>query len=193
MPQIHAPPDAPPSTDPVRAAMNDSKVLKSLATAARIRLRRWMKYASNAALDQAVEEVVSETLATAWEKVATYDPNRADVCTWVRGYLNKIAMKRLERVIRRKTIGLPSDLADPSPSAEDRLIAAADKESLRGAFASLDSVDRRIADLHFVEGMAHVEIATALGITDVNSRVRVCRIKEKLTALLSPSKKGGPS
>jgi len=102
-------------------------------------------------------------------------------------------MKRLERVIRRKTIGLPSDLADPSPSAEDRLIAAADKESLRGAFASLDSVDRRIADLHFVEGMAHVEIATALGITDVNSRVRVCRIKEKLTALLSLSKKGGPS
>jgi len=193
MTQSHAPPSAVSGHDPVRTALGDPQVLAKLATAARIGLRRWMKHSSQAALEQAVEEVVSETLEAAWSKAVTYDPSRANVCTWIRGYLNKIATKRKDRAIRRKTTCLSNDLADPSPSAEDCLIAAADKERLRGAFASLDSVDRRIADLHFLEGKAHAEIAAALGITDVNSRVRVSRIKEKLTQLLSPLKKGGQS
>jgi RNA polymerase sigma factor (sigma-70 family) len=193
MPQIHAPPDAPAPSELVRAGMADSDTREKLATAARIALRRGMPSAPRAALEQAVEEVVAETLAAAWAKAATYDPGRASVCTWIRGYVNKIALKRRDRTIRRKTTGLPEDLADPAPSAEECFFAAAEKESLRKAIDSLDPFDRRIADLHLVEGRAHSEIAAALGITDVNSRVRFCRIKKELTAKLSPSREGGQS
>ena len=88
---------------------------------------------------------------------------------------------------------MPNDLVDPSPSVEDRLIAASEKESLHRALASLDPFDRRIADLHFVEGKPHAEVAAALGITAVNARVRACRIKKELAAKLSPSSQGGQS
>ena len=62
MTQSHAPPSADPGHDSVRAALGDPQVMAKLATAARINLRRWMKYASQAALEQAVEEVVSSTV-----------------------------------------------------------------------------------------------------------------------------------
>ena len=193
MPSIHAPPDALMHADPVRQALDDPLVREKIAVAARIALRRWMKYAKPQSLEQAAEEVASEAQATAWGKSSSYDPKLGSPCSWICGFVYRVAMKRNDRILRRKTTGLPIDLADPSPSAENCLIAAADRESLRGAFAALDTVDRRIADLHFVEGKPHAEVAAALGITPVNARVRTCRIRKELSAILSPFNKGGQS
>lgn len=64
-------------------------------------------------------------------------------------------------------------------SYEDQLILMYD------AVKTLSDIDKALVFL-YLENKNYKEIATTLGITEVNSRVKMNRIKEKLRIILNP-------
>ena len=194
MPRIHAPPDAVTEADPVRTALEDPQVRDRILGAARRFVKLSKPYSTRTALEHDAEDLASRAQAKSLEKASTFDPVRGgSVTAWVIGFVRNIARERDSRKLCGDPSGLSERRADPSPSAQDSLILESDRELVRAALAKLHPDDRELARLCYTEGMKPAEIAVGTGITAVNARVRLCRIRKELAAILSPSFPGGRS
>lgn len=61
--------------------------------------------------------------------------------------------------------GTGAEPADPSPNAEQAMLAREDAEALASAIAALPEGAGRVFRLHKLEGMSHAEVAARLGIS----------------------------
>ncbi len=194
MVHVHHPPPDLAEPDPVRAALVDPVVLRSLAVGGRVLLRRWMPHSHRTELESAAEDLVSEAQVTALENAAGFDPSRgAAVTTWIHGILKNLARKRFTRIRRGPDAEGLANVADPGPAVQDQLIRESDREQVRLALAKLDPLDRRIAHLTYYESMPNAVTAAEVGLTPVGLRVRLYRIRKELFQLLSPTFPGGRS
>ena len=191
MTQIHAPPDAP--ADVVKAALGDSEVRRKLHDTALASLARWKPYASRAALEHDAEDVVSRAQLTALKKARSFDASRASVKSWTQGIVRNLARALCGRTIPSAPPAELDTCSDGGESPQDRLIRSAERELVHAALAKIDADDRELVRLHYFEGIAAPDVAVRLGITPLNARVRLCRLRKVLFAILSPSIRGGRS
>lgn len=107
-------------------------------------------------------------------------------CRWcpatVKGYLLTIARNlHLESVRRRKRLTeLPPELSDSSPQPEHVVIHKTELEALQAYLQTFPELDRATLLLR-ADGMAYDEIAQALNISLAAAKVKVHRLRLKLT------------
>jgi RNA polymerase sigma-70 factor (ECF subfamily) len=101
---------------------------------------------------------------------------------WLRGVMTRMALGRLRQSKRRET--LAAARANPASTRDDPWNAV----DLDRAIAALPDALRVVFVLKQVEGYAHEEIATMLGISSGASRVRHLRALRQLRASLNPAR-----
>ena len=191
---VHDPPPpvtAPPN--PVHEALRDPATHLLILRAARIRLRPRMAYTHRTQLEHAAEEIAARAEVLALEKAANFDESRGGVAVWIRGFVGKLVLQQFGR--RRKNLGDQSlaQVADASPSAQGKLIRESERKAVQEALERIGSFDRRLVELCYFDGLPREEIARIVGISTVNVRVKLCRLRKELHTLLSPKIDGGQS
>jgi RNA polymerase sigma-70 factor (ECF subfamily) len=177
-------PAAPPN-DPVRTALDDSALRDGLLEHALAILGKRLRHRPATDRSDAAMVAFQETCVRALEKRHDYVPT-LPVRPWLHGIMNLVLCETIRGVRRLPAqelkdaaawealaIDLTPDVAETVPNR----LAAADY------LASLKGEDRQVLELRFYQGLSHDDIASRLGITPGNARVRLCRALIALKAV----------
>ena len=123
--------------------------------------------------DQA-KDLTQETFITVWEKLPTFR-NESNIGTWIYRIATNTCLSQLKKRDKvKKAIELDNmNLPDP-PDMDDEI------KLLYQFISELPELDRIIISLE-LEEIKQNEISKIVGLSDSNIRVKIHRIKEKLT------------
>lgn len=147
------------------------------------RLKAWLMRLGTP--EDVAEELMQESLITAWRRAASFDPVQASVATW----LFTIARnKRIDRLRREKRpeidLSDPLLVPDPEPAPDEIVDAAQDEAHLRAALKDLPEEQLHLLRLAFFSDLSHRDIAQRenLPLGTVKSRIRLAlaRLKTRL-------------
>ena len=119
-------------------------------------------------------DMIQEVFIRIWEKHDEFR-NESEVNTWI----YRIAVNCCLTEIRRKKSYETRIQTYRQPEGDSAEKQQHDQEILHQCIAQLDEPDRLLAML-VLEDLSQQEIAKVLGLTEVNTRVKVHRLKEKL-------------
>lgn len=177
-------PAAPPN-DPVRTVLDDSALRDGLLEHALAILGKRLRHRPATDRSDAAMVAFQETCVRALEKRHDYVPT-LPVRPWLHGIMNMVLCEtiRKERGLPAQELkdvaaweGLAIDLTPDVAETVPNRLAAADY------LARLKGEDRQVLELRFYQGLSHDEIASRLGITPGNARVRLCRALIALKAV----------
>lgn len=120
------------------------------------------------------EDMAQETFIIVWQQLPKFR-NEASVGTWIFRIASNNCLRQIEKEKRFIRAGLPMNLAEEKQPAPESQI-----QYLYKCIAELPEIDRIIISLE-LENIKQVEIANIVGLSEANIRVRIHRIKEKLT------------
>lgn len=137
------------------------------------------------------DELVQETLVALWRRAASYDPQRAQVSTWVYTIARNLRIDHHRRQAGM-AVAAPDDWdAEQQPAdahlAPDELLHAWQRErGVQQALAELPAEQAQVLRLSFFDEQPHSRIAQELGIPlgTVKSRIRLA--VNQLRRLLEP-------
>jgi RNA polymerase sigma-70 factor, ECF subfamily len=119
------------------------------------------------------KDLVQETFISVWKNLSTFR-NESKISTWIFRIATNNCLRAIERSKRMVKTELPINLpALSEDTKEDKLTF------LYNCIAELEETDRIIISL-VLEDLPQAEIASIVGISNGNVRVKVHRIKEKL-------------
>ena len=119
-------------------------------------------------------DVTQETFITVWQKLGQFR-NESAIGTWIFRIASNYCLRQLEKQNRMPFSEMPVDLEDkPPPDTESQV------QLLYKCIAELPEIDRIIISLE-LEDVKQAEIASITGLSETNIRVKVYRIKEKLS------------
>jgi RNA polymerase sigma-70 factor (ECF subfamily) len=120
------------------------------------------------------EDLAQETMLAVWRKAGQFDPEKAQVSTWI------FTIARNLRIDARRRERDPQAFAEffenaPEPLPSEHLLSAERCEQVHRAMKILPPDQAEAIRLSFFEDKPHSEIATALGLPlgTVKSRVRL--------------------
>ncbi|MFK0332941.1 sigma-70 family RNA polymerase sigma factor [Rhizobium sp. NPDC090275] len=121
------------------------------------------------------DELTQEVMLSVWRKAHLYDPNRAQVSTWIFRIARNLYIDTLRRRIPEFDESDPAFVPEEAPSADRLLVDAQDADALRRALGQLKEEHLEVLRLSYFEEMPHSAIASALGIPlgTVKSRIRM--------------------
>jgi RNA polymerase sigma-70 factor, ECF subfamily len=120
------------------------------------------------------KDISQETFITVWQKLPEFR-NESAIGTWIFRIASNQCLRQLEKQKRMPKSELPEQLeATQDISNEGRI------NFLYKCIAELNEIDRIIISLE-LEDVKQAEIAEIVGISESNVRVKIHRIKEKLT------------
>ncbi len=120
------------------------------------------------------KDMAQETFILIWRKLPQFR-NESAVGTWIYRIASNNCLRQIERNNRMPKTDLPEQIEDtlePDMEWQSRL--------LYKCIAELPETDRIIISLE-LEDVKQAEIAKITGLSESNVRVKICRIKEKLT------------
>ena len=124
---------------------------------------------------------MQEALLRAWRRIDTlHDEERFEA--WLVAICRREALRRIATQadwIELQTPGEDAPADDPMARIDDRL-------ALQDVIGRLPPTDRRLMWLRFGEDRAHRQVADMLGMTETAVRIRVHRLRRRLS-LLDPS------
>lgn len=119
-------------------------------------------------------DIAQETFITVWQQLPRFRGESA-IGTWVFRIASNQCLRQIEKQRRLPKGAFPAEVAEPvQPGIE------AQTQFLYQCIAELPETDRLLISLE-LEDIRQSEIAGILGISEGNVRVRIHRIKEKLT------------
>jgi len=120
------------------------------------------------------KDIAQETFITIWKQLPNFR-NESAIGTWIFRIACNHCLRKLERENKMPKTEIPEQLEyKPDPDKEQQT------QFLYQCIAELAEMDRIIISLD-LENVKQAEIAGILGLSETNIRVRVHRIKEKLT------------
>ncbi len=123
---------------------------------------------------EVAQDLAQETFMIVWQKLPQFR-NEADVGTWIFRIASNNCLRHVEKDRRITKTALPLHLAEEKmPSLEPQI------QLLYKLISELPETDRIIVSLE-LEEVRQAEIAGIVGLSESNVRVRLHRIKEKLT------------
>ncbi len=135
------------------------------------------------------EEIVQDVMLTVWRKAHLFDPQRAQVSSWI----YQVARNRQIDILRREARPVPEELKPPESTDEDASqILALDQEAqkLRQALARLKPGQREMVEKAYLGDLTHAEIRaeTGLPLGTIKSRIRLGleKLRHELKDLRSP-------
>ncbi|MBP2019588.1 RNA polymerase sigma-70 factor (ECF subfamily) [Symbiobacterium terraclitae] len=143
--------------------------------------------------EQDVEEVVSDALAAAWERVEEFDPGRSTLTNWVL-MLTKYAALDRRRALRRhnldaegqaRVIPLSAAPEPTAPPSEELVLAGEEQATLHAALRRLPEAERNLLIRRYFLGESLAEMARDLGLTRGALDTRLWRARQNLKRLLN--------
>lgn len=133
-------------------------------------------------------DLTQETFIAVWQNLSTFR-NESKISTWIFRIATNICLRAIEKSKRAKTVDLPLDLsaeilAQEKQEQEEKL------QFLYDCIAELEETERLIISL-VLEDVPQAEIAEIVGLSNVNVRVKIHRIKEKLAGKLKKYGRSG--
>jgi RNA polymerase sigma-70 factor (ECF subfamily) len=121
------------------------------------------------------KDITQEIFITIWQKLPEFR-NESAIGTWIFRIASNQCLRQLEKQKRMPKVELPEQLeVSPDLSNEAQI------NFLYKCISGLNEIDRIIISLE-LEDVKQAEIAEIVGISESNVRVKIHRIKEKLTA-----------
>jgi RNA polymerase sigma-70 factor (ECF subfamily) len=133
--------------------------------------RLCMGYVNNYDIAQ---DLAQETFIIVWKKLDTFR-NEASIGTWIFRIASNNCLRQIEKDKRFQKSELPTYITEEKQESLEPQI-----QFLYKCIAELPETDRIIISLE-LEDVKQVEIASIVGLTEANTRVKIHRIKEKLT------------
>ncbi len=119
-------------------------------------------------------DMTQETFIKVWEQLPKFR-NEAKISTWVYRIATNNCLRQIEKENRFRKSEIPKDLQEVKQENIEPQI-----QFLYKCISELPETDRIIISLE-LENMKQAEIAGIVGLSEANIRVRIHRIKEKLT------------
>jgi RNA polymerase sigma-70 factor, ECF subfamily len=133
--------------------------------------RLCMGYANDHAQAQ---DLAQETFILVWQNLSKFR-NESAIGTWIFRIATNSCLRKIEKEKRLSTTDLPVQLKE-----EEQVSVEPDIRLLYQFIAELPETDRIIISLE-LEDVKQVEIAQIVGLSEANIRVKIHRIKERLT------------
>ena len=121
---------------------------------------------------QLAEEVVQETVLSAWRKYDQYDPGRGSERAWMFGIARNVAATRHRRNLRHLR-SVPTDAVPDSSINDVELARVAERSLIADAIRALSPDHRDVVSAAYWEGLSTKEIAARLGIPDGTVKSRL--------------------
>ncbi|MBV7532354.1 RNA polymerase sigma factor [Chitinophaga sp. sic0106] len=122
--------------------------------------------------DDWAKDIAQDTFITVWQQLSNFR-NEAAIGTWIFRIACNNCLRQLER--SSKFVRKEVDKAEEGPVVNEDEV-----NFLYQCIATLNETDRLIISME-LEDVKQAEIAGILGMSESNVRVRIHRIKEKLT------------
>ena len=115
---------------------------------------------------QAAEDVLSEVYLTIWRRAGAYEPGRASPISWLATIARNRAIDWRRSAGRKLAVTLDDapDVADPEPSAEDRLVTSGEDQRLHLCLDQLEDKHRGAIRTAFFDGLTYAELAEREGV-----------------------------
>lgn len=120
------------------------------------------------------QDLAQETFIIVWQKLDTFR-NESGIGTWIFRIASNNCLKQIEKDKRFPKSDLPHQLTEEKQQSIEPQI-----QFLYKCIAELPETERIIISLE-LEDIRQAEIATIVGLSEANVRVKIHRIKEKLT------------
>lgn len=120
------------------------------------------------------QDIAQETFITVWQKLHTFR-NESGIGTWIFKIASNKCLGQIEKGKRFPKSELPIHITEEKQYSMEPQI-----QFLYKCIAELPEIDRIIISLE-LEDVKQAEIASIVGLSEANTRVRIHRIKEKLT------------
>lgn len=123
---------------------------------------------------QLAQDLAQETFIIVWQQLPKFR-NEANISTWIFRIASNNCLRQIAKEKRYLKVEIPLNLR------EQELVSLELQIQLLYQFISeFQEIDRIIISLH-LEKIKQSEIASIVGLSETNIRVRIHRIKEKLT------------
>jgi len=122
----------------------------------------------------AAQDLAQETFIIVWQKLETFR-NESAIGTWIFRIASNNCLRQIEKQNRFPKTELPIHLSEEKQQSIESQI-----QFLYHCIAELPETDRIIISLE-LEDVKQAEIAKIVGLSEANVRVKIHRIKEKLT------------
>jgi RNA polymerase sigma-70 factor (ECF subfamily) len=120
------------------------------------------------------QDIAQETFIIVWQKLDTFR-NEAGIGTWIFRIASNNCLRQIEKEKRFPKSELPISITEEkSYSLEPQI------QFLYKCIAELPEIERIIISLE-LEDVKQAEIANIVGLSEANTRVKIHRIKDKLT------------
>ncbi|WP_372614097.1 sigma-70 family RNA polymerase sigma factor [Aquicoccus sp.] len=136
-----------------------------------------------------VEDIVQDVMLTVWHKAHQFDPERAQVSSWI----YQIARNRQIDILRRERRPVPEEIAqqeDTTPDASQVLALEQETEKLKQALAKLKPAQREMVEKAYLGELSHTDIQaeTGLPLGTIKSRIRLGleRLRHELKTIGTP-------
>jgi RNA polymerase sigma-70 factor (ECF subfamily) len=127
----------------------------------------------------AAEEVTAAAFERAYRKRSRFDPNRGEQRAWLFGIARNAALDELRR--RGRQAELTAEPVDLEQTGHDESVLASERRlTLSAGLAALDPRERELIALKYFAGLANLEIAAVLGISESNAGTKLHRAVTKL-------------
>lgn len=112
------------------------------------------------------EDLAGEVILRAWKDRRNFDSGKAELKQWLFGIARNVRHRAWKTRLNDLEIGTvsPSIRAENTASPVQAVIEEERQAKLRAAVESLDDKSRRIARLHFTDGLSVAEVAKLLGL-----------------------------
>ncbi|OXA87403.1 RNA polymerase sigma factor [Flavobacterium hercynium] len=120
------------------------------------------------------QDLAQETFIIVWQKLETFR-NESTIGTWIFRIASNNCLRQIEKEKRFQKSDLPIHLTEEKHYSIEPQI-----QLLYKCIAELPETDRVIISLE-LEDVKQAEIAKIVGLSEANVRVKIHRIKEKLT------------
>lgn len=124
--------------------------------------------------DDWAKDLAQDTFITVWQQLASFR-NEAAISTWIYRIAVNNCLRQIEKQKRLPKDHFPQELVETVSVSSEGKIAF-----LYQCISELKEIDRIIISLE-LEDIKQAEIASIVGISEANVRVKIHRIKEKLT------------
>lgn len=120
------------------------------------------------------QDLAQETFIIVWQKLDTFR-NESSIGTWIFRIASNTCLRQIEKDKRFPKSELPLHITEEKQHSREPQI-----QFLYKCIAELPETDRIIISLE-LEEVKQAEIAKIVGLSEANIRVKIHRIKEKLT------------
>ncbi|PJJ84446.1 RNA polymerase sigma factor [Mucilaginibacter auburnensis] len=120
------------------------------------------------------KDLLQETFISVWQNLESFR-NESLISTWIFRIATNNCLRALEKAKRMPSAELPFNLTETVEESQEGKL-----ELLYRCIAELKETERIIISLE-LEGLPQAEIADIVGLNSGNVRVKIHRIKDKLT------------